>query len=556
MQTNTIKLIVICFSLFLIGCNRLPNGARLLPAPLSDTQTQEATAIPLARGTQVITTTVSANNTIISNNTEAATATNTTISATATPSPTPAKPTATSTPMPTPTRAAPTPQPTPNTLITVNTFEPEVFPFKKNGNCSLGEAIWAAQTQLPQDGCKAGGADGTTIILNSGIYTFAQADTKSTIVLPDINLPQPASALAALPVIGGQIVIVGNDSTLMRVGPQAFRFFDVYPSGSLTLKNLTLMGGDPGKLDGGAIQNFGQTNLISITLRNNTAYDGGAIANLNETRIVSSLFISNGARHYGGALYGEGGLFVMRDTQLMSNTATEVGGAVYGVRSKFEFEHSIFDSNASVLGGAIYNEDSNLSLNDASIVSNNRATQDMGKAAFAYGGGGIVSFGTESVVTIEDSKLIGNRANKSSGGALTNWSGSVAITRTIISGNVATVAGAVLDGYFGGVTTIADGCVLNNESLRETAQVVAFTKIPLDASNNWWGSENGPPLPRTPTPTITPTPRPTRTPTATPKTPTTPAATATDIMTPTPTRTPSPSVITNPYLSETPDLCR
>lgn len=546
MQTNTLKLITICFSLFLIGCSRLPNEDKLLPASLSDTQTQ------------LITTTVSTNNTTVSNNTEAATATNTSAPATATPSPTPTKPNAT----PTPTRVAPTPQPTPNTIITVNTFEPEVFPFKKNGNCSLGEAIWAAQTQLPQDGCKAGGADGTTIILNSGIYTFTQADTKSTIVLPDINLPQPASALAALPVIGGQIAIIGNNSTLMRVGPQAFRFFDVYPSGSLTLNNLTLMGGDPGKLDGGAIQNLGQTNLISITLRNNNAYDGGAIANLNETQIVSSLFISNGARHYGGALYGEGGLFALRDSQLISNTATEVGGAVYGVRSKFEFEHSIFDSNASVLGGAIYNEDSNLILNDASIVSNNRATQDMGKAAFAYGGGGIVSFGTESVVTIENSKLIGNRANKSSGGALTNWSGSVAITRTIISGNVATVAGAVLDGYFGGVTTIADGCVLNNESLRETAQVVAFTKIPLDASNNWWGSENGPPLPRTPTPTITPTPsntptpRPTRTPTATPKTLTTPAATATDVMTPTPTRTPSPSVITSPYLSEAPDICR
>ncbi len=562
MQTNTIKRIVTCVSLFLIGCSRLPNGGSLLPASLSDTQTQEATAIPLARGTQVITTTVSANNTTVSNNTGAATATNTAAPATATPSPTPAKPTDTPTPMPTPTRVAPTPQPTPNTIITVNTFEPEVFPFKKNGNCSLGEAIWAAQTQLPQDGCKAGGDGGTTIILNSGIYTFAQADTKSTIVLPDINLPQPASALAALPVIGGQIAIIGNNSTLMRIGTQAFRFFDVYPSGSLTLNDLTLMGGDPGKLDGGAIQNFGQTNLISVTLRNNNAYNGGAIANLNETQIVSSLFISNGARHYGGALYGEGGLFAMRDSQLISNTATEVGGAVYGVRSKFEFEHSVFDSNTSVLGGAIYNEDSNLILNDASVVSNNRATQDMGKAAFAYGGGGIVSFGTESVVAIEDSKLIGNRANKSSGGALTNWSGSVAITRTIISGNVATVAGAVLDGYFGGVMTIADGCVLNNESLRETAQVVAYTKIPLDSSNNWWGSENGPPLPRTPTPTITPTPsntptpRPTRTPTATPKTPTTPAATATDVMTPTPTRTPSPSVITSPYLSEAPDICR
>lgn len=535
------------------ACNRLPNVNLL-----NNSQSQEATPIPLIRATSsgigaAITNTVSTSSTAA----PTAPPSPTLVSATATPA---IAPTSTPTPLPspTPTRLAPTAQPTPDTVITVNTFEPEVFPFKKNGNCSLGEAIWAAQTQAAQDGCKAGGADGATIILSKGVYTFAQADTKSSIILPaDINLPQPASALAALPVIGGEIVIVGNASTLQRVGAQPFRFFDIHPMGALTLQDLTLTGGDPGKLDGGAIQNFGQLRLVSVTVQGNAAYDGGAIANLNEVELVASNLVSNSARHYGGAIYGEGGLFVIQDSRLVSNTAKEVGGAAYGVRTKFEVARSQFDSNTATLGGAIYNEDSRLVLGDGSVVQNNHATQDMGKAAFAYGGGGIVSFGVESVVTIEDSQLIGNRASKSSGGALTNWSGAVSMTRTIISGNVATVAGAVLDGYFGGVTVIADGCILNNESLRpESAQVVAFTKVSLDASNNWWGSEDGPALPPTPTPTITPTPRPTRTPTATPKIAVTLANTAIPTASPTPTRAPSPSVITAPYLTQAPTICR
>ncbi|MCW1970116.1 MAG: hypothetical protein KIH69_018555, partial [Anaerolineae bacterium] len=535
MLKNKLKLVALFFSLVFasgsMACNRLPNVNQLL----NNSQSQEATPIPLVRATSsgtgaTITSTVSASSSPATTTAAPAQPTSA-AAATATPAHTPTS-TPRPIPSPTPTRIAPTPQSTPDTMIMVNTFEPEVFPFKKNGNCSLGEAIWAAQTQTAQDGCKAGGADGTTIILTAGVYTFAQADTKSSIILPgDINLPQPASALAALPVIGGDITIVGKSSTLQRVGAQPFRFFDIHPTGRLILQDLTLSGGDPGKLDGGAIQNLGQLQLISVTLQGNAAYDGGAIANLNEVELIASSLISNSARHYGGAIYGEGGLFVIQDSRLVSNTAKEVGGAAYGVRTKFEVSRSQFDSNTATLGGAIYNEDSRLVLGDGSVVRNNRATQDMGKAAFAYGGGGIVSFGVESVVTIEDSQIIGNRASKSSGGALTNWSGAVSMTRTVISGNVATVAGAVLDGYFGGVTVIADGCILNNESLRpESAHVVAFTKVSLDASNNWWGSEDGPMLPPTPTPVNTPTPRPpTRTPlpTATPKIAVTAALTAT-----------------------------
>ena len=55
--------------------------------------------------------------------------------------------TATDTPAVTPTSSVP------SGAVVVDTFDQEVYPFKQNGNCSLGEAIWAVQTQKNQDGC-------------------------------------------------------------------------------------------------------------------------------------------------------------------------------------------------------------------------------------------------------------------------------------------------------------------------------------------------------------------------------------------------------------------
>ena len=49
----------------------------------------------------------------------------------------------------------------------------------------------------------------------------------------------------ALPVITGNITIIGNGDTLERSGTAAFRLFDVASGGSLTLENLTLPGGMP-----------------------------------------------------------------------------------------------------------------------------------------------------------------------------------------------------------------------------------------------------------------------------------------------------------------------
>jgi hypothetical protein len=47
----------------------------------------------------------------------------------------------------------------------------------------------------------------------------------------------------ALPVITGNITIVGNGDTIERTGTTPFRLFDVASGGSLTLEGLTLSGG-------------------------------------------------------------------------------------------------------------------------------------------------------------------------------------------------------------------------------------------------------------------------------------------------------------------------
>jgi predicted outer membrane repeat protein len=431
----------------------------------------------------------------------------------------------------------------PSTIITVTSFTQELYPYQKNGKCSLNEAIWAAQTQIPQDTCPAGGNDGSTIVLQKGNYIFSATETISNVVLADLSLPLPDIANAAMPVIASQIHIEGHGAILQRLGTKRFRFFDIHPAGALTLHNLTLMGGDPGdKLDGGALQNMGFTRLIGVTLTENTAYDGGAISNLNEVVVIQSHIVSNTARHIGGAIYAEGGQFTFIESAINRNAASDVGGALYGIRSAFVFTKSNIYANKAVMGGAIFNEDSNLNIVAGSVLSANVATQDMGNTNYAYGGGGIVSFGVDSVVQIEDSVLFANTALKSSGGALTNWSGTVTISNSVLNANSAAMAGAILDGYVGGVTTITNSCIINNTQSRTTsAPLISNAKEPLNAQNNWWGVND---IERMTNYEITSAIAPIT------------GITNTRSVSQTPTATPKPSVIILPKLDQAPEFCK
>jgi len=148
------------------------------------------------------------------------------------------------------------------------------------GDCTLGEAIQAANADHAVDACAAGsGAD--TIVLPAGTYTLTKSFS------PNVG--------SAAFVISTTMTLQGNGASLTRGGPltNTVSFFFVSPAGQLTLRNLTLKhglaqgdkggdgtgpsgaGGDGGSGLGGAIFSDGQVALDGVTFISNIAQGGG-----------------------------------------------------------------------------------------------------------------------------------------------------------------------------------------------------------------------------------------------------------------------------------------
>lgn len=136
-----------------------------------------------------------------------------------------------------------------------------------NGNCSLIEAIQAAETDTAVDGCTAGsGAD--TIIIPAGTYTLTAVDNVTT-------------GQNGLPVITTSMTINGagaGGTTITRSGSELFRFFRIASTGNLVLNGVTLTNGNStvNGHDGGAIRNFGALTVLNSVLSGNVSNAGGS----------------------------------------------------------------------------------------------------------------------------------------------------------------------------------------------------------------------------------------------------------------------------------------
>jgi hypothetical protein len=143
-----------------------------------------------------------------------------------------------------------------------------------------------------------GAAPGDTISLAAGCtYTLTAADN-----------PGLGSGSNGLPVITKTLTIEGNNATITRSGATQFRFFEVFPTGNLTLDRLTLsngsLNGAPGVTIGGAIfVRQGTLTLKNSSLAGNQAPLAGAIINYGTSTITGSTLVGNNSgAEVGGAL--------------------------------------------------------------------------------------------------------------------------------------------------------------------------------------------------------------------------------------------------------------
>ncbi|HLF26313.1 MAG TPA: choice-of-anchor Q domain-containing protein [Anaerolineae bacterium] len=310
-----------------------------------------------------------------------------------------------------------------------------------DGQCSLREAIIAANTDQAFNGCATGnGAD--TLNLSPA-------------------LPQPAvflltrsgagedGALTGDLDISGTLTLDGAGAAVIIDGNSADRVLQILPSARVTLSDVTLQHGNiSGGGNGGgiAIDLTGVLTLTNSLVTSNTASSGGGVL------VLGRLTLNGGAvaNNQGGGIRNDGGSVVLKNAEIFGNT----GG--YGILNQNTANLSLEGGRVSGNQGGIYNSTSFATLSGASIISNT-------------GGGGVVNLGTGMTrLTINHSAIMTNSA--ANGGGISNSGiGAVAnIYDTRIGGNTATTAGGGV--YNNGLMTL-NGSTLDHNQARTGAGI-------------------------------------------------------------------------------------
>lgn len=205
-------------------------------------------------------------------------------------------------------------------IIAVNTTADE---YGTGTNCSLREAITAAQDNISFGGCPAGfSAD--TVSLPAGTYKITRAgDNEDGNATGDFDITgtnaldiQPAGAAA-------RVVIDGN---------QIDRVFDDTSSGLVKLRAIEIKGGKlTGFQDGAGVRNgVGVTMLEDSTVDGNSSEkQAGGVAVYNNVQMVNSTISGNSAGGNGGGLYVTGGASLAAlSSTIYGNQAVGYGGGL------------------------------------------------------------------------------------------------------------------------------------------------------------------------------------------------------------------------------------
>ena len=302
-------------------------------------------------------------------------------------------------------------------FITVNSTDQEV-PFIDNGNCTLGEAIVAANTDTSVDACSAGnGMD--AIVLSEAIYTLSQ-------LYPD------DVTVTGLPKITSPIAIYGNGATITRstvIDAHKIRMFYVTASGTLLLRDLSITNGQTAgnNYQGGGIRNLGDLTLINVTMSGNSASSGaGAIYSKGSDAkldIRNSTFTNN--QSFG--LPGAGAIYTcnpttIRDSIIAQNTAHSGGGLMVTCETT-TIENTLISENvADWRGGGVYVYGySSLTINNSNLIENEA---EYGASLSAASGLELTSVFLQNNCIMDQSSGVEGQYGNGTTEAANNWWGS------------------------------------------------------------------------------------------------------------------------------------
>ena len=273
--------------------------------------------------------------------------------------------------------------------ITVNTADDEL---NSDGDCSLREALQAANTNTAVDACPAG-SGWDTIQIPAGTYQLSLTGADE-----DSNATGDFDILESVDIVGA-----GSSTTILD-GMMNDRVLHVDPADAgitFNLHNISVINGKSAlgggiKADNGAtfIRNshlrlneaftrggaiyidYGSLHIISSTIENNISsseigYGGGVYNNAASAKLVDSTVISNTA-YQGGGIYMQSGFVSLETTQVLSNvarTAPSINGRSLAIS---------LPPGSSAIGGGIYANNGQVHIDNDSEIAYNRSADNGG----------------------------------------------------------------------------------------------------------------------------------------------------------------------------------
>ena len=226
-----------------------------------------------------------------------------------------------------------------------------------DGDCSLREAIRAANTNQAVDACPAGSSSSTdTIVVPPGTYSLSLPGK-----LENDGLTGDLDITSSLVLTGGG---VGN--TILDAH-QIDRVLHVISAGSVTIRRLTIRGG-------------------SAPLENSQSRGGGIFNQLSDLLVDDVLVTNNEALTTGGGMDNFGGTLTVRRTTVKNNHAKDGGGVFNG--NQLVIENSLLNENTADESGGGLDNNSIASLRNVTFSSNHAGTDPVLHTGL---GGGIFS---------------------------------------------------------------------------------------------------------------------------------------------------------------------
>jgi len=339
--------------------------------------------------------------------------------------------------------------------ITVNTTADEL---NADGDCSLREAIQAANTDAAVDACTAGnGAD--TIDMPPGTYTLiipgagedanASGDLDITADLTIIGASAATTIIdgggldRVFHIVGGRVEIIGltvqNGSAIHQININAFGVGGgIYNDGTTLTLNSSTISGNAATLWGGGIVNgqFGTLTLNSSSISGNTGMSGAGIYNEhNATATLNNTTVSGNSASGGVGGIENFGTLILKSSTVSDNTASIGSYGIGGIGNNggtLILNSSTVSDNTGVTIGGIFSQRGNnlgvLTLTN-STVSGNTATLN----TCTFGAGGIRN--DNGPLTLISSTISDNTGCSASHGGIQNNNGEATLKNTIVAIN-------------------------------------------------------------------------------------------------------------------------